>query len=92
MEEMRALLRGTLGKSLAAMPALDRLAAAWLIACGRTMAERGTVVDYVDGIVRLEVCDRAWLEQMKGMRIHLQGELARIAGVKVTEIHFVVKR
>jgi hypothetical protein len=56
------------------------------------MADRGTVVDYADGVVHVEVRDSSWLEQMKNMRVQLERELARIAGVKVTEIHFVVKR
>ena len=70
----------------------DRLAAAWPVACGKAMAERGAVLGYADGVVRVEVADGAWLRQMMSMRGQLTGELARIAGVRVSEIHFEVKR
>lgn len=92
MEGMRDLLRGSLGRSLKAMPDEDRLAAAWPVACGKAMGERGTVVGYEDGVVLVEVADAAWLRQMMSMQGQLAGQMARIAGVKVSRIHFKVKR
>jgi hypothetical protein len=92
MESMRDLLKGTLGRSLRTLQDKDRLAAAWPVACGKAMAERGAVVGYVDGVVRLQVTDEAWMRQMMSMRGQLTGEMARISGVKVTEIHFERKR
>ena len=92
MEGMRDLLRGTLGRSLQAMRPEDKLAAAWPVACGKAMAERGTVVGYADGEVLIEVQEGAWLQQMMSMQGQLVGQMARIAGVKVSRIHFKVKR
>lgn len=92
MEGMRDLLRGTLGRSLQAMRPEDRLAAAWPVACGKAMAERGTVVGYADGEVSIEVQEGAWLQQMMSMQGQLAGQMGRIAGVKVSRIHFKVKR
>ncbi|HUZ96841.1 MAG TPA: DciA family protein [Edaphobacter sp.] len=92
MEDMRTLLRGTLGRSLHAMRPEDKLAAAWPVACGKAMAERGTVVGYVDGEVWIEVQEGAWLRQMMSMQGQLAGQMGRIAGVKVSRIHFKVKR
>lgn len=89
---MRSLLRGTLGRSLQALPESDRLAAAWTVACGRAMAEHGEIVAYFEGTVTVAVADPAWLSQMLSMRSILQNELARIAKVKVTAIHFETKR
>ncbi len=91
MEGMRDLLKGSLRRSLGAMQDEDRLAAAWPVACGKAMAERGVVVGYADGVVHVEVADGAWLRQMMSMRAQLAGEMARIAGVKVCGIHFEVK-
>ena len=51
MEGMRDLLKNTLGQSLNALGDEDRLAAAWPVACGKAMAERGRVVGYEDGVV-----------------------------------------
>lgn len=70
----------------------DKLAAAWPVACGKAMAERGTVVGYVDGEVWIEVQEGAWLRQMMSMQGQLAGQMGRIAGVKVSRIHFKVKR
>jgi hypothetical protein len=89
---MRELLKGALGRSLSGLCDEDKLAAAWPVACGKTLAERGTVVGYLDGIVRVQVEDGAWLRQLMSMRGQLAGEMARIAGVPVREIHFEKKR
>ncbi len=92
LEGMRDLVRASMARSLKAFQEEDKLAAAWPVACGKTMAERGAVVGYSDGVVRLEVTDEVWLRQMMSMQGQLAGEMSRIAGVKVTEIHFELKR
>jgi predicted nucleic acid-binding Zn ribbon protein len=92
LEGMRDLLKGSLGRSLGALSAEDRLASAWPVVCGRAMAERGTVVGYSDGVVRVQVENGAWLRQLMSMRGQLIGEMARVAGVRVSEIHFEMKR
>jgi len=92
LEGMRDLVRGSMGHSLRALADEDKLAAAWPVACGKAMAERGAVVGYVDGVVLLQVADEVWMRQMMSMRTQLAGEMARIAGVKVSEIHFEMKR
>jgi hypothetical protein len=92
MEGIRDLLKRSLGQSLNSLCDEDRLAAAWLVACGKTMAVRGTVVGYDDGVLRVLVEDKAWLQQLMSMRGQLAGEMARIAGVTVSTIHFEMKR
>ena len=92
MEGIRDLLKRSLGQSLNSLSDEDRLAAAWPVACGKTMAARGTVVGYDDGVLRVRVENRAWLQQLTSMRGQLAGEIARIAGVTVSEIHFEMKR
>jgi predicted nucleic acid-binding Zn ribbon protein len=92
LEGMRDLLKASLRRSLGALSDEDRLAAAWPVVCGRAMAERGAVIGYGDGVVRVQVEDGAWLRQLVSMRVQLAGEMARIAGVRVSEIHFEEKR
>ena len=92
MQAMRDLLRGSLARTLEGVHEEDRLAAAWTVACGRAMAERGTVVGYEAGVVRIEVSDAVWLRQMNALRNTLERELGRIAGVKVQSIDFQLKR
>ena len=88
MQGMRELLRSSLGKSLSALSPADKLSAAWPVACGRSMAEHGTVMEYADGCLTIEVGDRTWLQQMLAMRGQLTAELRRIASVELREIHF----
>lgn len=92
LEGMRDLLKASLGESLGALAPEDRLSAAWPVACGKAMAGRGTVVGYADGVVRVQVEDGVWLRQLMSMRTQLAGEMGRIAGVPMREIHFEMKR
>jgi hypothetical protein len=92
MEDMRGVLRGSLGRTLAGLTEADRLAAAWPVACGRAMAAHGEVAGFFEGTVTVAVSDAAWFSQMMSMRSLLQNELARIARVKVTAIHFEMKK
>jgi hypothetical protein len=92
MEGMRELLRGNLRRSLQAMKETDRLAAAWPVVCGVAMAAHGEIVGYEDGIVSFEVSDDGWMRQMISMQGQIGGELGRIAGVRVTGVHFEKKK
>jgi hypothetical protein len=92
MEGMRELLRGQLRRSLQAMPETDRLAAAWPVVCGVAMAAHGEVFGYDQGVVHVQVSDGGWMHQMMSMQGQIAGELGRIAGVRVTAIHFEKKR
>jgi hypothetical protein len=88
MQNMRDMLRGTLARSLRPLPALDRLAAAWPVACGSALAGHGEVAGYEDGVVRIVVSSAEWMAPLGQMRLILKSDLARIAGVPVTAIHF----
>lgn len=88
MEAMRDVLRGSLARSLRDVGDQDRLAAAWTVACGCTMADHGQVVGYDGGVVRIEVADPVWLRQMVSLKSTLERELACIAGLPVKSIEF----
>jgi hypothetical protein len=92
MEAMRDVLRGNLGRSLRGADDEDRLTAAWTVACGCAMADRGRVVGYAGGVVRIEVADATWLRQMMSLRGQLERDLARIAGLQVRAIQFELQR
>ena len=58
---------------------------------GRLRARHGgarSVVGYEAGMVRIEVADAVWLQQMISLRSVLEREMARIAGLKVARIEF----
>jgi hypothetical protein len=56
------------------------------------MARRGTVAGFEGGVLRIEVADAAWLDEMRGMRAVLERELARIAEVRLAGIHFELEQ
>jgi len=92
MEGIRDLLKQSLGQTLDSLRDEDKLAAAWPVVCGRTMAERGTVMGYEHGVLRVQVENRVWLQQLMSMREQLAREMTRISGIRVSEIHFEMKR
>jgi hypothetical protein len=91
MEPMREVLRTSLGRSLRELCEEDRLAAAWTVACGPAMAERGAVAGYEGGVVRVEVVDAVWMRQMMSLRGVLEREVGKISGLRIAGIHFELK-
>jgi hypothetical protein len=92
MERIRDAINFGSRSGLGTLSQQERLAMAWVVVCGRTLAVRGTVVGFNDGIVKIEVCDPTWLEEMNSMSGHLESELARVAGMKIFKLRFIVKR
>lgn len=92
MESMREMLKKNLARSLETMPVMDRLAAAWPVACGKAMADRGEIMGFENGVVEVQVQDSVWLDQMRSMGSVLESQLAKIAGVKIVGIHFELEK
>jgi hypothetical protein len=93
MQNMRDLLRSSLGRSLRDLPELDRLAAAWPVACGSALASRAEITALTpERVVHISVHHVEWLDQFQHMRSALQSDLARIAAVPLTGIHFELQR
>ena len=87
---MRDLLRSSLGKSLSALGALDRLAMAWPVAAGHAIAERSSVTHLSGGVATVLVRgDSAWLDQLRRMTPQLRGDLCKVSGIAVTDILFL---
>jgi hypothetical protein len=89
---MRDLLRDSLGRSLRDLSEFDRLSAAWPVACGSTLASRAEVSELTpERVVHITVASQEWMQPFTHMRSALQNDLARIAAVRLTGIHFEVK-
>ncbi len=89
MQGMRDLLRGSLGRSLRTLSEVDRLAAAWPVACGPSLASHAEVLHLdEERILHVRVAGLEWLQQFQRMRSALAGDLGRIAGVRIVAIHF----
>jgi hypothetical protein len=93
MQGVREVLRGSLGRSLRALPEEDRLAAAWVVACGPALAERAEVLGLdEDRVLHVRVLQPGWRDQFGQMRMMLTQELRKIAGVKLQAIDFEGQR
>lgn len=90
MQAMRDLLRGSLAKSLDALTPNDRVAAAWPVAAGHAVASRTSVLGIENGVVTIEVPDKAWGDQLWSVRDRLRSELASVSRLPLTDILFVV--
>lgn len=89
MQRMRDLLRGSLSRSLRELSEEDRLAAAWPVACGPALASHGEVLHFdEERRLHIRVTGQEWLRQFFDMRSQLAADLARIAGVSLSGIHF----
>jgi hypothetical protein len=92
MQRMRDILRGSLARSLRELPEEDRLAAAWPVACGSAMASHAEVLHLdPEGILHIRVAGPEWMRQFLTMRSALSNDLGRIAGVRLSGIHFEEK-
>lgn len=86
-------MRGSLARSLRTLSEEDRLAAALPVVCGTALAAH-CQVERLDPERTLHLCvkGREWLGPLLGMRDRLQGDLARIAGVRLDGLHFEMER
>ncbi|HET8668781.1 MAG TPA: DUF721 domain-containing protein [Terriglobales bacterium] len=76
---------------LARVPANEAPALAWPVACGPTVARRTRVLDFHDGVLRVEVADRAWKTQLMDFAPRYVATLADLIGGKVQRIEFVAR-
>ena len=91
LEKMRELLKGSLGRALEGLSDEDRLAIAWPVACGKAFADHGAVLGFTAGLLQVQVDDPTWRQQFFTVQGKLAADLTRIAGVKVTGIHWELK-
>jgi hypothetical protein len=92
MQNMRDFLRSNLGRSLRDLTPLDRLTAAWPVAAGPALAARAQIIHLSeDSVVHLAVASQEWMQPFMQNRSILQHDLARIAAVPLTGIHFQLK-
>jgi hypothetical protein len=83
------MMRGSLARSLRELSAEDRLAAAWPVACGPTMAAHGEVLHLdAEQVLHIRISGAEWMQQFLHMRSALANDLSRIAGVRLAGIHF----
>jgi predicted nucleic acid-binding Zn ribbon protein len=60
------------------------------VAAGHGIAERSAITGYDDRVATVTVADKAWQGQLRSTAPQLQAELARISGVPLTDILFLL--
>jgi len=64
---------------------------AWSLACGSAVAERTRVLDFVGGVLRVEVPDFGWRTELQALAPQYLAIINRYTGSRVKGIRFVVR-
>jgi hypothetical protein len=75
---------------LARYPADERPVIAWPAICGSAVARRTRPLDFVDGVLRVEVPDKNWKLQLTDLAPRYVADFSQFVGPKVRFIQFVL--
>ena len=89
MEPARAGFHRIVAEILRRAPAEDVAGIAWEITCGRTVAERTSVVEFREGTLRVRVPDESWRANLAGFAPYYLELLNTMLSKKVERIEFV---
>ena len=90
MQQAGAGLDKLVAGSLHRARANDAPILAWPVACGHAVAQRTRALDFVDGILRVEVPDAGWRSELKGLAPRYLAAINRYVSKNVSRIEFVV--
>ena len=90
MEHARAELQKIVINALRNAPQEQAPLLAWPVACGPTVAARTRALGFTDGVLRVEVPDRAWKAQLGELVPQYRSVLNQAAKGLVSRIEFVV--
>jgi len=72
-------------------PAEESPLLAWPVACGSAVAERTRALSFSDGILRVEVTDAGWRQELAALAPRYVATINRYSASAVQRIEFVVK-
>ena len=64
---------------------------AWPVVCGSAVAERTRALIFSAGILRVEVADTGWRQELSSLAPRYLAAINRYSAVQVSRIQFVVK-
>jgi hypothetical protein len=64
---------------------------AWPLACGQAVAARTTALNFVDGVLHVQVPDAGWRAELQALAPQYLAVLNRYVAESVKKIEFVVK-
>ena len=90
MQPPAAGLERVITRSLRKAPTGESPLLAWPVACGSAVGARTRALDFVDGILRVEVPDAGWRRELQALAPRYLATLNRYLGDRVTRIEFLV--
>jgi hypothetical protein len=90
MERATAGLQKIVSDALRRTPAQDAPILAWPLACGTAVAERTRVLDYTQGVLRVEVPDAGWKSELQALAPQYVAVINRYIAETVRRIEFVI--
>jgi hypothetical protein len=90
MERAATGLRKIVAEALAKAPPEEAAVVAWPLVCGTAVADKTRALELAAGVLRVEVPDAGWRNQLHGFTPHYLEALNRITSGKVERIEFVL--
>jgi hypothetical protein len=90
MQPVAADLDRVVARSLRNAPAGQGPLLAWPLACGSSVAERTSALNFTDGVLRVEVADPEWRRELQMLAPRYVAAINRYVAEKVTRVEFVV--
>jgi hypothetical protein len=89
MERATAGLQKIVSDALRRTPPGQAPLLAWPLACGTAVAERTRVLDYSQGVLRVEVPDSGWRSELQALAPQYLAAINRFIAETVRRIEFV---
>jgi Dna[CI] antecedent, DciA len=90
MEQAGGSLEKIVASSLRRAPAGQGPVLAWPLACGHAVAARTRALDFVQGILRVEVPDWGWRAELQALAPQYLAVINRYVAESVRRIEFVI--
>jgi hypothetical protein len=90
MERASTGLKKIVEQALSKAPPEEAAVLAWPLVAGTAVAEKTRALELAGGVLRVEVPDSGWRNQLYGFTPHYLEALNRITGGKVERVEFVV--
>lgn len=91
MNRASAGLESIITQALHRAPASESALLAWPIACGSAVANRTRVLNFSEGVLRVEVADGAWRRELANLAPRYLALINKYSATAVKRIEFVVK-
>jgi hypothetical protein len=90
MERAGTGLKKIVAEALSKAPPEEAAVLAWPLVCGTAVADKTQALELAEGILKVQVPDAGWRNQLHGFAPHYLEAVNRIAGGKVEKIEFVL--